>query len=85
MDRTTSDKVGMMTIVVAAIFALAVVVAIYLLLHPGAEVTNPTGTASNAVTANAQTTPDLKGDTRSNLAPAPPDATGSGPSNANPR
>jgi hypothetical protein len=84
MDRATGDKAAITTYTITGIFALSVALAIYLLVHPGAEVPNPTGNASQAVNANAQTTPDLKGDTRSNQAPAPPDRTGSGPPTANP-
>jgi hypothetical protein len=82
MDNTTSTRLSTTTIVAAAIFAIAVVVAIYLLWHPGAEVPNPSGAASNAVAPPAQTTPDLSGDTSTNETPAPPDTTGAGPPTA---
>jgi hypothetical protein len=72
MNSATSERSGIATIVGAGIFALAVLLALYLLFHPGAEVPNPTGDANKAVTGEAQTTSDLKGDTRTNEAPAPP-------------
>src|SRR6516165_1992292 len=66
-------------ILAAAAFAVALILTIIFAWHPGREVPQSGGHASNGVARQVQVTPDFQGRPRSLEQPGPRDATGAGP------
>ncbi|HEX3486293.1 MAG TPA: hypothetical protein VHT51_14615 [Micropepsaceae bacterium] len=84
MERSTANTFGKGTVVIAAVFAIAVLASIFFIWRPGTEIADPNTPVSQAVNSNAQTTTNLNGDTLSNEKSAPPDSNGAGPPTAKP-